>query len=106
MPKSVYEEQMDKLYKQINKYWKTIDSDMVADIVRHFDEIADIFADLSDMSERDRKQYENSLLTKIILRNDKLPEASTFSTVLSFICALIHFQFEFMHDFRHKNVWE
>ena len=106
------EEQMEKLYKKINEHYKTINRDLVNDIVNRIDEITDMYFDycFPDMNDKEKKQNENALLTKRILRNEKLPEPSTFDTILNFICAVFHFIHAYDNEphklFHHCNIYD
>lgn len=62
------------------------------------------------MCDKYKKQNERALLTKRILNNDKTPEASTFNTVLNFVCAVFHFMYAYDNEphklFHHCNLWD
>lgn len=62
------------------------------------------------MCDKYKKQNENALLTKRILNNDKTPEASTFNTVLNFVCAVFHFMYAYDNEphklFHHCYLWD
>lgn len=106
------EKQMDKLYERINEHYKTINRELINDIVHRIDEITDIYYDrvFPDMCDKYKKHNENALLTKRILNNDKMPEASTFDTVLNFVCAVFHFMYAYDNEphklFHHCNLWD
>lgn len=44
------------------------------------------------------------------LGNDKMPEPSTFDTVLNFVCAVFHFMYAYDNEphklFHHCNLWD
>ena len=44
------------------------------------------------------------------LRNDKMPEPSTFDTILNFVCAVFHFMYAYDNEphklFHHCNIWD
>ena len=103
---------MDKLYERINEHYKTINRELINNIVNRIDEITDIYYNrvFPDMNDRYKKHNENALLTKRILGNDKMPEASTFDTVLNFVCAVFHFMYAYDNEphklFHHCNLWD
>lgn len=106
------EKQMDKLYDRINEYYKTINRELINNIVNRIDEIADMYYNyvFPDMNDKDKKHTENALLTKRILNNDKMPEPLTFDTVLNFVCAVFHFMYAYDNEphklFHHCNLWD
>ncbi len=86
------DKQMKKLYKQINKHYKTINRELVNKIVHRFSEIIDIYYDYMLHVKYDEVTKEKDLLLpKRILRNEKLPEASTFDTVLTLVDKVFRF---------------
>lgn len=106
------ENQMNKLYERINEHYKTINRELINNIVNRIDEITDMYYNyvFPDMNDKDKKHNENALLTKRILNNDKMPEASTFNTVLNFVCAVFHFMYAYDNEphklFHHCNLWD
>ena len=108
----IIDEQMEKLYERINEHYKTINRELIKNIVNRIDEITDIYFDycFPDMNDKDKRQNENALLTKRILKNEKMPEASTFDTVLNFVCAVYHFMYAYDNEphklFHHCNIWD
>ena len=109
---NIKDDKLDKLYKEIHKYYKTINREMVNRIVIRTDDIADMYYKYTqpDMNDKERKHIENTLLTKRILNNDKCNEASTFNTVLTFICGVFHFMWAYENEpnklFNHTNIWD
>lgn len=112
---------LDNLYERINEHglrprlrepYKTINRELINDIVHRIDEITDMYYDrvFPDMNDKYKKHNENALLTKRILGNDKMPEASTFDTVLNFVCAVFHFMYAYDNEphklFHHCNLWD
>lgn len=90
------DKQMKKLYKQINKHYKTINRELVNKIVHRFSEIIDIYYDYILHVKYDEVTKEKDLLLpKRILRNEKLPEASTFDTVLTLVDKVFRFMSEY-----------
>ena len=63
------EEDLNKIYNQINKQYKSITRELVDTIVRRFDDFADIYINESPLSNKEKNVLENSLLTKRILNN-------------------------------------
>ena len=101
---------IEKVYATINKHFKTINRDMVKKIVYKLDDIADMYYEDKIMNDKDRKRVENSLFTKRILNNAKEPEPNTVDTVLTFICAVYHFQWQYENEpnklFNGFNTWD
>ena len=62
MTKSIVDDKMNKLYKQINKYYKTINRKMLKQIVKRTDEITDLYYEYvnPDMNDKEKRQNENS----------------------------------------------
>lgn len=81
------DEQMKNLYEQINEHYETINRELVNKIVHRFNEIIDLYYDfaLSHINDEEIEKEKNIHLPKQILRNEELPEASTFDTVLTLI---------------------
>ena len=61
-------EPLNKLYERINKSYKTINRELINNIVNRIDEITDMYYNyvFPDMSDKDKKHTENALLTKRI----------------------------------------
>ena len=101
---------MNKLYIKVNKYYKTINRIMIDKIVHRMDEIADMYFNIRfpEMNPKDRSKNENALMTKRILSNKLCQEASTFDTVLNFVCAVHHFMWIYDNEpnrlFNHWNL--
>ena len=59
---------MDKLYERINEPYKTINRELINNIVHRIDEITDMYYNyvFPDMNDKDKKHTENALLTKRI----------------------------------------
>lgn len=62
------ENQMDKLYEKINEHYKTINRELINNIVHRIDEITDMYYEyvFPDMCDKYKKHNENALLTKRI----------------------------------------
>lgn len=87
------EQHLEDLYKRINEYYETITREMINQIVHRIDDISDLYFEICypDLNPQQKRKNENNLLTKRILNNKTINEASTFDTVLNFICAVHHF---------------
>ena len=84
--------ELTKLYKQINKQYKAITCELVADIVRKFDDIADVYIDnVQHLSNKEKNSLSDALMTKRILNNDKCDEVMTIPTILNFILNMFLF---------------
>ena len=61
-------EPLDKLYERINEHYKTINRELINNIVHRIDEITDMYYDrvFPDMNDKYKKHNENALLTKRI----------------------------------------
>ena len=68
MSSSIADDLMDKLYERINEHYKTINRELIKNIVNRIDEITDIYYDrvFPDMCDKFKKQNERALLTKRI----------------------------------------
>ncbi|KAK8870860.1 hypothetical protein M9Y10_008758 [Tritrichomonas musculus] len=106
------DDKMNGLYKRINKYYKTINREMLKQIVKRTDEITDLYFEYvnPNMSDKERRQNEKVLMTKRILNNKKCNEVCTFNGVLSFICGIYHFLHAYDYEpnklFHHCNIWD
>ena len=85
------EQHLEDLYKRINVYYETITREMINQIVHRIDDISDLYFEICypDLNSKQKMKNENNLLTKRILNNKTINEASTFDTVLNFICGLM-----------------
>ncbi len=98
------DEQMKKLYEQINEHYKTINRELINKIVHRFNEIINMYFDFAYShinNEKEKEKIEESkkdLLPKLILRNEELPEAQTFDIVLN----LVDMVFSFMSKYDHR----
>jgi len=79
------------IYKKINKYYKTINLEMINDIINKFNHILDLYIEYTGMPERDYKNF----IVKKILSNEKAPTAQTVNTVLNLVCAMFVFKLSF-----------
>lgn len=89
----IKEEVLKKLYKKINEHFKTIDRDMINQIVHRIDYISDMYFEICypDINPKKQNKNENNLITKRILNSKTINEPSSFNTILNFICAVHHF---------------
>ena len=105
-----YDKKIKKVYNTLHEHFKTIKRDQVIDIVKKLDDVADIYFEELDLSPKDIKQINNSVLSKKILSNKKCPEPNTTDTILSYICAVYHFKHIYDHYpeelFKHTNLWD
>ena len=55
---SIIDEQMEKLYEKINVHYKTINRELINNIVNRIDEITDIYFDyrFPDMNDKDKRK--------------------------------------------------
>ena len=87
--------QIEKLYKQVNKYYPVINQRMIDEIVDKFELIGDIFEKYYIEGNKNKSHWHKTYIPYKIKSNETLHTASTFSTVLSFVCAMFHFHYEF-----------
>lgn len=87
------DEQNDKLYKQINKYYETINRELVNKILHRFNEIIDMYYKYTfpNISDEEREQTQKFILTKRILKNEKFPKHQLFDIVLTLVDEVFHF---------------
>ena len=84
--------ELSKLYKQINKQYKAITRELVAYIVRKFDDIADGYIDnAKHLSSKEKQSLSDALMTKRILSNNKCDEAASIATILNFVLNMFLF---------------
>ena len=106
------ETHMKNLYDRINKYYTTVNREMINRIVHRIDEITDMYFEICfpDMNSKQKHKNDNNLMTKRILSNKDINEAATLDTVLNFICAVFHFMFAYKHEparlFHHSNLFD
>ena len=83
---------LTKIYKQINKQYKLITRELVVDIVRKFDDIADVYIDNAQhLSSKEKQSLTDALLTKKILSNRDYNEAASIATILNFVLNMFLF---------------
>ena len=72
------EQHLEDLYKRINVYYKTITREMINQIVHRIDDISDLYFEtcFPDLNSKQKRKNENNLLTKRILNNKTINEAS------------------------------
>ena len=82
---------LTKIYKLINKQYKSITRDLVKEIVLKFDDFADIYINESHLTNKEKDSLNNELLTKKILDNREYNEAASIATILNFILNMFIF---------------
>lgn len=82
---------LSQKYKLINKTYKSITRELVDDIVRKFDDIADVYIDNSHLTTKEKESLNDALLTKKILNNGDHNEAASIATILNFILNMFLF---------------
>ena len=85
------EDDLKRIYKQINKEYKSITRELVDTIVRRFDDFADIYIHESSLNNKEKGVLNNSLLTKRILNNCYYNEEASIATILNFILNMFIF---------------
>ena len=78
-------------YKTINKQYKSITRELVDEIVRKFDDIADVYIAESHLKNKVKESLNETLLTKEILNNGDYNEAASIATILNFILNMFLF---------------
>ena len=82
---------LTKIYKLINKQYKSITRDLVKEIVLKFDDFADVYISESHLTNKEKESLNNELLTKKILDNREYNEAASIATILNFILNMFIF---------------
>ena len=106
------EKQIEKLYETVNKYYKTINREMINAIVVRLDNIYDIYEEIMfpNMIDRWKKYNERVILTKRILNSKTNQEPTTLNTILNFICAVHHFIYAYENErdelFKDSNLFD
>ena len=85
------EEDLNKVYKQINKRYKSITRELVNTIIQRFDDFADIYINESCLNNREKESLNGALLSKRILNNGDYNEAASIATILNFILNMFIF---------------
>ena len=76
---------LKRIYKKINKQYKSITREIIDEIVRKFDDLADVYINEEKLlSNKEKESLNDSLLTKKILNNGEYNEAASIATVLKF----------------------
>ena len=87
-----FEADLNKLYKTINKQYKSITRKLVDSIIRKFDDFADVYINNSKLiSAKDKDKLDEQLLTRKILNHEGKNEANTISTIINFILNMFIF---------------
>ena len=82
---------LTKIYKLINKQYKSITRDLVKEIVLKFDDFADVYISESHLTNKEKESLNDELLTKKILDNGEYNEAASIATILNFILNMFIF---------------
>ena len=82
---------LTRIYNTINKQYKSITRELVDEIVRKFDDFADIYINESCLNNREKDVLTNALLSKRILNNGDYNEAASIPTILNFILNMFIF---------------
>ena len=82
---------LTKIYNAINKEYKSITRELVDEIVRKFDDFADVYIKESHLNNKEKESLNDALLTKKILNNGDYNEAATIATILNFILNMFLF---------------
>lgn len=86
-----------KVYKEVNKYYPCINYEMIENIMDKMSDIYELFIEhfAQNLNERMIETEKKNFLIYKIRRNETCPHPSTLNTILSIICCMVHFQFEF-----------
>lgn len=86
-----------KVYKEVNKYYPCINYEMIENIMDKMSDIYELFFEhfAQDFNERLKETERNTFLIYKIRNNKSCPHPVTLNTILSIICCMFHFQFEF-----------
>ena len=83
---------LTRIYNAINKEYKSITREMIDDIVRKFDDIADVYIhEAKHLTTKEKESLNDTLLTKKILNNGDYNEAASIATILNFILNMFLF---------------
>ena len=82
---------LTRIYKAINKQYKSITREMIDEIVRKFDDFADVYIKESHLNNKEKESLNDALLTKKILNNGEYNEAASIATILNFILNMFLF---------------
>mgnify|MGYP001108951480 FL=1 len=92
MKKRGVEADLNRLYKQINKTYKSITRELVHSIITKFDDFADVYINNSKLlNQKEKDALDEKLLTRKILNNEGCDEANTISTIINFILNMFIF---------------
>ena len=108
MSKQLQNEKLDKIYKEINKHYKTINREMIKNIVNKMSDIVDVWYEVMRFKPREIEKNNKNIIVKRILNNPTCNEASTFDTILNFVGAIHHFMYIYDTEpkklFHHSNL--
>ena len=83
---------LTRIYKAINKQYKSITRELVDEIVRKFDDFADVYIhESTHLTKKEKESLNDVLLTKKILNNGDYNEAASIATILNFILNMFLF---------------
>ena len=83
---------LTRIYNAINKEYKSITREMIDEIIRKFDDFADVYIkEARHLSTKEKESLNETLLTKKILNNGDYNEAASIGTVLNFILNMFLF---------------
>ena len=83
---------LTRIYNAINKEYKSITREMIDEIIRKFDDFADVYIkEARHLSTKEKESLNDVLLTKKILNNGDYNEAASIGTVLNFILNMFLF---------------
>ena len=83
---------LTRIYKAINKQYKSITREMIDEIVRKFDDFADVYInEAKHLTTKEKESLNDALLTKKILNNGEYNEAASIATILNFILNMFLF---------------
>ena len=83
---------LTRIYNTINKEYKSITRELVDEIVRKFDDFADVYInEAKHLTTKEKESLNDVLLTKKILNNGEYNEAASITTILNFIMNMFLF---------------
>lgn len=101
---------LDDIYAEVHKYYKTITREMVREVVNKFNDIVDVWLDFMNYKPKDREQAEHAIVVRRILAEPPPYEACSFDTILSLVVAVHHFMHHYKHNpqllFHHYNLYD
>ena len=108
MSKQFQNDKLDRIYEKINKHYKTINREMTKNIVNKMNDIIDVWYEVMRFKPREIEKNNKNIIVKCVLNNPTCNEASTFDTILNFVCAIHHFMYIYDTEpkklFHHSNL--